>query len=373
MAELPPLTLRDFSKGRVTRDAVSDLLIPYESVSNSINVNFDDIIGAAKVRLGTTKIGDTVAENRAPTGFGAFVGPGGNPDLLLVVHQGDAAATLRYFDTAWHDSNLVALDNTKKNRFAVLGGNAFVTNSSNGMSDSPDGAAWGAFGTDNSIPTSVLPSLVYRYAARLLAAGDPTYPDRVFFSSIVDQAATPFLTWDVDPSTGDWIDVNPDDGGYVTGFSEASTFVLVFKTTGMYRLDTVTKSTNPQNIYNVGAVSQEGITLCQGVTYYFSGFDIRRTNGGYPEQISRLGVQDFINAIQVQDWGNVAAGTDGLNVYFSIGDVTLNPSRDNQRTYHNVELKFSPRDETWSVHERADRIFFYAPYVQLSITTDLPS
>jgi hypothetical protein len=227
------------------------------------------------------------------------------------------------------------------------------------MVDSVDVNTWV---TTNSIGTYT-PSLVFRYQQRLLASGDPTYPDRVFFSSIIDPTSSPFITWDVDPSTGDLIDVNPDDGGYITGFSETSTFVLVFKNTGMYRMDTISKTVDAENIFNVGAVSQEAIVLCQGVTYYFSGVDIRRTNGGYPDQISRIGVQDFIDAIPQANWTSVCSGTDQLNVYFFIGDVTLNKNQDDERDYTNVVLKFSPRDESWSVHSYAQTYKFFAPYI----------
>jgi hypothetical protein len=353
-----PVQIRDFRQGRIAKSSVSSFLSPENSVSNSLNVNFDEIIGSAKVRQGTARLGSTVASGKTPLGLGSFVGTGGTPNLLLAVYSGASTASIYYYDTYWHTSVVTELSNTAINRFAVLSGHSFITNNVDGMQDSADGDTWV---TTNSIST-YKPAVLYRYIGRMLAAGDPTYPDRVFFSSIVDPTSSPHITWNVDTATGDWIDVNPDDGGYVTGFSESSTFLLVFKSTGMYRMDTISKTVDPQNIFNVGAVSQEAIVLCQGVTYYFSGLDIRRTNGGYPEQISRLGVQDFIDAIPLTNWGSVASGTDGLNVYFSIGDVTLNTNQTNERTYTNVVLKFSTRDETWSVHSYGSRIRFFSPY-----------
>ncbi len=364
MANANPYILRDFRGGRVSKDIVSNFIVPENSVSNSLNVNFDEVIGSAKVRPGTVKLGATVASGKTPLGLAPFIGKSGTPDYLIAVFTGASNGTLYYYDNsdqAWHTSSpgLSTWSNTLKNRFATLGGRVFITNSSNGMKDSADANTWV---TTNSIGT-YKPSLVFRYKARLLAAGDPTYPDRVFFSSIIDPVSSPFITWNVDASTGDWIDVNPDDGGYITGFSESSTFVLVFKNTGMYRMDSVSKTVDAENIFNVGAVSQEAITLCQGVTYFFSGVDVRRTNGGYPEQISRIGVQDFIDAIPQANWTSVCSGTDQLNVYFFIGDVTLNRNQDNERAYTNVVLKFSPRDEAWSVHSYADTYKFFAPFI----------
>lgn len=285
-------------------------------------------------------------------------------ELLLVVYNGVATGTLYAWNgSAWATSNLTALTNDQKNRFTALGAKAFISNAVDGMASSSDGLSW-AVGTSNDCIDAgdALPSLLFRYKQRLLAAGDPTLPDRVFFSSIIDPTANPFITWNTDATTGDWIDVNPDDGGNITGFSENSTFCMVFKNTGMYRLNTVSKTIDPDNIFNVGAVSQEAITLCQGVTYFFSGDGIYRTNGGYPELISRNGVQDIINALDPANWLNVGSGTDGFNVYFSLGQVTLHKNQTNQRILSNVVLKFSVRDQSWSIHTYRDYYGMFTQY-----------
>lgn len=353
-----PFELRDFSKGRVSPSAANTALSPKNSVSNTMNVNYDTVIGSGVVRPGTTLVGSAVAAGKTPLGFAPFVGPGGSPNLLVAVFPGASNASIYYFDTTWHTSGLTTLSNTAKVRFSVLGGSVFMANGVDAMKASTDANTWA---TTNCI-TTVLPSLLFRSKGRMLAAGDPTYKDRVYFSSIITPSTSPFLTWNNDPATGDWIDINPDDGGYVTGFSETSSVTLVFKSTGMYRLDAINKTVDAQNIFNIGAVSQEAITLCQGITYYFSGVDIRRTNGAYPEQISRLGVQDFIDAIPQTSWSAVCAGTDGFNVYFSIGNITLGTNKTGQVTYNNVVLKFSTRDEAWSVHSYAQQPRFFALY-----------
>lgn len=287
------------------------------------------------------------------------------PQILLAVFQTTDAMALFYYyanSGVWVESNLNTLSINAKNRFAVLGGKAFTTNNLDGMYTSDDGATWANGSANDCIPAAnAKPSLLFRYAGRMLAAGDPTFPDRVFFSSIIDPNSSPFITWDTDPVTGDWIDVNPDDGGNITGFAEASTFVLIFKDNAMYRADAINNTVDPENIFNVGAVSQEAIATCQGVVYFFSGKDVRRTNGGYPEQISRLGVQDIIDAIPQANWENVAAGTDGFSVWFAIGDVTFTVDKTTV-TIQNCELKFSPRDETWSVHGYSNENHFFVTF-----------
>ena len=223
-------TYRDFSKGRITDYSANTHIIPINSVSNSYNVNFDDTIGSGKVRKGVT--GSVVASGKTPLGIAEFVGLSGTPNYLVSVFSGSSTATLYYYGGSWTASSLTTLSNSSKCRFATLGGRIFLVNGST-MLSSTDSVSWG---TTNCITTdSVVPSLIYRFAGRLLAAGYSANKDRVYFSSIIDLTASPTLTWDTNSSTGDWIDINPDDGDNITGFSDVSNVVLVFKRYGFYR------------------------------------------------------------------------------------------------------------------------------------------
>jgi hypothetical protein len=355
MAYLQPLSLRDFSKGRLTQYSASNFLLPVNSVSDSLNVNYDTVIGDGVVRLGTTILGATIAANKTPLGMAEFVNSSGTPNLTIAVLSGASTATIYYYDTSWHASGATALSNTAYNRFATLGDYCFRVNGVQSMTSSTDGNTWG---TTNCITTdSVIPSLIIRTKARLLVSGFSSYRSRVYFSSIIAPQSSPKLTWSTSATTGDWIDVNPDDNGAVTGFAETSNTCLVFKNNGMYRMDVVNKTVDTQNIFNIGAIAQESITSCQGVVYFFSGLDIRQTTGDFPEQISRLGVQDFIDAIPQANWSKVCSGTDGLNVYFGIGDVTVN-----NRALTNVVLKYSTRDSTWSVHSYSKAYKFFSQF-----------
>ena len=344
---------RDFSLGRVSTYAANTSLVPYNSVSNSSNVNFDTVVGAGTVRLGTTLLGSVVVSGKVPLGLAEFVGAGGSPNLLLSVFKGTTNATLYYFNTAWHASDQTTLSNTAKCRFATLGGRSFVANGSI-MKSSPDGNVW--LTTDCITTNSVVPSLLYRFKQRMLAGGYSGFPDRVYFSSIIDPNASPFITWATNPTTGDWIDVNPDDGDNVSGFADASNTFLVFKKKGFYRMDVVSKTVDSEPVYDAGAVSQEAITKCQGLVYFFSGDAVYSTNAGYPTQISRLGVQDYIDAIPQANWANVSLGADTFNVYVSTGAITVNGL-----TKYYV-LKFSTRDQSWSVHYYPTQQYFYASF-----------
>lgn len=443
------INLRDFSKGRITKYSVNPHLIAQNfpnSVSNSVNINFDTIVGSGVVRAGTTLLGSAVSSGKTPLGLTNFVGTSGTPNLVISVFQGASNASLYYYDTSWHTSALTSLSNTAKTRFAQIGGRIFKVNGTDQMLSSIDGNAWnstnsitiaGVTTTGIAIP-GVRPALIIRSKQRLLLAGDATYKDRIFFSSVISPFASAkavsvtltasgtlatgttsadhgfsigeyitivganqsayngsfivvststtktfdyaMTTSPVSPATGtitvypseisynsdkllgDWIDVNPDDGSNITAFAETSNQLIVFKTNGMYRLDVINKTVDSQNIFNIGAISQEGVVSCQGIVYFYSGLDIRSTDGTYPTQISRFGVQDFIDAIPPANQSSVCAGTDGLNVYFSIGDITLNSGKTGQKSYSKVVLKYSPRDQSWSVHSYAQQPLFYTQY-----------
>lgn len=356
MSKITPLLLRDFSSGTIRKYSVSESLVPQNSTAHSVNINYDTAIGKATVRLGTTLLGTAVSSTRTPLGLTeASVAT----NLLVAVFKGAATPTIHYYNGTWNAGTITLTSNTAKCRFAVLGNRIFVANGIVAMQSSADGNIWNTTNCTFA-PISVIPSLVYRSKARLLASGWSSFPSRVYFSSIINSSFA--ITWDSTAATGDWIDINPDDGGYVTGFGETSNQTLIFKSNGMYRMNVITKTVDVENIFQIGAVSQEAIIGCQGVVYFFSGQDIRRTNGGIPEQISRLGVQEWIDAIPQANWTNVCTGTDGFNVYFSIGDITLNANKNEQRTYNNVVLKFSTRDDSWSVHTYAQQPRFYCQY-----------
>ena len=109
----------------------------------------------------------------------------------------------------------------------------------------------------------------------------------------------------------------------------------------MYRTDDITSTVTPDNIFNVGAVSQEAITTCQGVVYYYSGKDVRSTDGGYPQIISRAGVQDV-----VQDASNMVNG----QPYFSMGSDQVNVWLLLDSSLGRV-VKYSTRDQSWTYHQ----------------------
>src|SRR3990167_6429122 len=96
--KLPPYELRDFRRGTYRKAKVSEALVPQNSVSHSLNVNFDEIIGKAKVRPGTTRLGATVAADRTPLGLAELVTSGSATNFLIGVFSGASNAATYYFN-----------------------------------------------------------------------------------------------------------------------------------------------------------------------------------------------------------------------------------------------------------------------------------
>ncbi len=72
---------------------------------------------------------------------------------------------------------------------------------------------------------------------RVWIAGNPTYPDRLYFSSLPDLITSPTISWDTDVTTGDWIDISPQDGDNITGLKRSKNALWVFKRNQIYILD----------------------------------------------------------------------------------------------------------------------------------------
>ena len=354
MPTAQPISIRDVSKGRITTNVVGNGLTPPNSVSNTLNVNYDQIVGQGVVRPGSTKLGTLTSSNPLPLGLAEFVANAGALNLLMAVFGGATNAAVYYYDGTWNPSNINTLNNTSKCRFAVLGNRLFIVNGTEQMQSTGDGFNWAQ---DDCIDPSIKPFIVLRAKSRLLVAATTPTRDRVYFSSIVDTTISPFITWNIDPVTGDWIDINPDDGQTLTAMVDVSNQVILFKTGTMYRLNVITKTVDTDNIYNVGAVSQEAVTLCQGLAYFYSGESIYVTDGGAPQQISRAGIEDILGQITQAEKQNVTLGSDENNVYLSIGRATIAGV-----TYTGIQMKFSVRDQSWSVHSYKKRVQFFAQY-----------
>jgi len=136
MANTNPWILRDFRAGRISKNVVSNFLVPENSVSNSININYDEVIGSAKVRPGTVKLGNTVASNKNPLGLAPFIGPSGDPDYLLAVFASGSSTSTSSSSSSSSSSTISTTSSSSSSISSTSSSSSYSTSSSSSSSSS---------------------------------------------------------------------------------------------------------------------------------------------------------------------------------------------------------------------------------------------
>ena len=324
---------RTFNQGLVDPDSVgrflSDETVP-ASVEKAWNVVFGEKQGAIAVREGSSQVGGDVSGATDVLGIHAIRTATNNIDVAIFKDSGGAADAYYLNGSTWTAATGWVNKTANNHNFAQLNGSIFVANGADAMMSSSNGSAW----STTNCPTGITPLFVVAYRGQLLVATRT----RVYFSSVVDPSSSPFITWD---TANDWFDVNPDDGGYITGFARVGNVLVVMKNNGMYRVDIVSEAVTPDDIYDVGAISQSGMTVCQGVLYFYSGEAIYITEGSsFPQRISRA-IEPIL--AQVSNTQDVYMTRDEFNVYVDVGDITYKGD-----SYPNSVFVWSTQDSTWT-------------------------
>src|SRR3990167_2944836 len=138
----PQLILADTSQGVIT--GVSPKLAPANSVAHAINVNFDENIGEATVRPGTSRVGSAgLGGSSTVTGLFQFVDSegGANSKLLATLTTG----TTYQLDTNTWNTSLTGDTTGLKTRFATFL-DACVRVNGTDACKSFNGSAWATTG-----------------------------------------------------------------------------------------------------------------------------------------------------------------------------------------------------------------------------------
>lgn len=106
-----------------------------------------------------------------------------------------------------------------------------------------------------------------------------------------------------------------------------------------------------QNIdLGIGCASGRGYVKMLGTLYFLDYGGVYGTTGGLPTLLSRK-IERYIKGATKEGLENAAAGTKGLSVFFTIGDVTLyNEDGSTDKTLRNVCLEYNAGDQNWYVH-----------------------
>jgi len=145
-----------------------------------------------------------------------------------------------------------------------------------------------------------------------------------------------------------------DGGGGITALAKCPGYILIFKRRSLKRWDG--SSTYPDDMVRQGTPSQECICYSRGMVAFLNENGIWATVGGMPKLLSDKRVDDFISAIT--DFTKVHSGATERNIYFAIGDVTVD-----EITYNNVLLKYNIDYQTWDIRSYAAEIRAISNYV----------
>lgn len=162
------------------------------------------------------------------------------------------------------------------------------------------------------------------YKRRLIVAGDPSFPHRLWYSHINNAEG-----WSRDT---DWIDVYPEDGGKVNNLGIRNDELIVGKSNGKLYGWRIFEDGNPRNSRlrtvedDKGPVSgRAGITV-EDIRHIFDRnqhFTVPRTKRGGLSYI----VQEVIEAISSGSLAGLSTGNSEGKIYASIGSVTFNAGK----------------------------------------------
>lgn len=163
-------------------------------------------------------------------------------------------------------------------------------------------------------------SLFIVYKNRLLAAGDPSFPHRIWYSHIRNAEG-----WS---KNTDWIDVYPEDGGKINGFGIQDDELLISKNNGRqygWRIydDGLPEKSKVRVVEDDrGQVGPRAGITARNVRYYVA----RKFMETYPpSQKGGLSyvIQQIFDAIDDSVLEDIATGAKNDKIYASIGDLTF--------------------------------------------------
>lgn len=348
--KLPVSQLTDFSTGVICDGAISESKRPVTSVVQAMNMHFDKI-GCARTRLGTTLLGAQISDNNAIKGLYEFRDSGsGTNNRLVAVCNG----TLSYLSSGTWTSKRTSLTAASKARFTTFLDFLWMVNGTEATAIW-DGASGTSFLTSGNAASAPTGKYIENFKGRVWISGNSSYPDRLYYSSLPSEEATPVVTWDTDVSTGDWIDINPSDGENVTGFARDKNALLVFKNNHLYRVYSISDTETDAKI-NIGTYSQESIITAKNGIYFHHPSGIYRYVNGNVQEISKP-VSDYIDAIPSSYFDDVAGWSDSDHLYWCIGNVTVDGV-----AYTNVVLRFTISSETWTIYSYPNSFMVGSPY-----------
>ena len=345
----PQFIFGDCSQGVVNN--VKYNLVQPNSVDLAVNIVFDENLGEATIRRGTTIIGAALhASSNAIQGIFQFTNSSGSISrLLATVDNGSNNVTYYWNGTIW-TAGLTTDTRSLPTRFEQFLNYVVRVNGTDSVVSSADGASW----TQNTpLDDSNFPNgkFVLVYKDQMTVAGRGSKPDSLFVSSVPNATGTA-ISW----STGDReIVVNPEDGQNITGLAKIAGLELIFKDRSMFTWNN--HSTQADSLVDVGCSSQESVVRCGNVVSFFNPKGVWITTGGQPILISRR-IQKWIDGMSASFYDNVGSYGDAEHLYTSLGTCTVDGT-----SYTGVVSRYSLNTKEWAIFSYAHQFRAFTLFV----------
>lgn len=330
-----PTARKQIKSGLITYGSVAENVYPDDAVLESLNFNFDTI-GKMTLRKGITLLGNSLSTGDI-LGLYNFrdSGAGSNNQLLMV-----NGTTVYYLVTnTWTSKRTVTTG--LKARFSTFIDFVFMVNGTDATAVW-DGNPANSFLTTGNAASAPIGKFIENYRARMWIAGNSTYPDRLYYSSVPSAVTTPVITWDTSVTTGQWIDISPSDGENITALHRTKGALLVFKNNHLYRVYSIDQA-DPDPQFNVGTYSQESVVETKNGVYFHHPTGFYRYDGNVTE-VSRP-IIDIVRAITLANYSKISGyvEADGDHVCWSVGNCTVNGV-----VYTNLVVRYTISTQVWT-------------------------
>ena len=321
---------RDVSGGNIQKVS-SDLAIP-NSVPFSINLLFDKVLGEAVSREGTNRIGSQLSAGNSCLGIFNHLDSTEANNKLFAGFNGTI------YDVVAGSSSVSGLNSSARMHFATFLNTTLMLNGNEARSYTAAGGWVSSGGALNvgSVPAGA--KFPIEFKDRMYAA----VTDRIYYTTTPTSGS---VSWNADGS-GSLQAEQEDGGGTLQGLSKVPGYLMIYKQRSLKRWNFDTSF--PEDLINIGTQSADSIVRARGKNYFFYGPNgFYETQGGYPKLISRP-IQRIIDGIASSFYSSVNGWSDNENIYWSVGNVTVNFDRGYTETYNNVTLRFHIDSQSWS-------------------------
>lgn len=321
---------RDVSGGNIQK-VNSDITLP-NGIPFSMNLLFDKVLGEAVSREGTNIVGSQLEAGQACRGLFQHLDSTAANNALFAAFDTDIYNVLT---GASGVGSLTAADAN----FATFLNTTLMLNGSQARSYTAAGGWVANAGLLNVGGVPAGAKFCQEFKDRMYC----TVTDRLYYTNTPTGGQ---VSWSASGSGSLQVE-QEDGGGTLQALNKVPGYLMIYKQRSLKRWNF--DSSFPEDLINIGTQSHKSVVSARGRNYFFYGLNgFYETSGGYPTRISRP-VQRIVEAIASSFYASVNGWSDNDNIYWSIGDITIDFDRGFTESYSNVVLRYTIDAQSWSV------------------------